>query len=100
MYETNNVYKIEGKEEILTQSFLKSYINEVKQNIIPELSDQAVSLSAALWNLLRQRDLHQKDSKMTKVLPVTIRTHESLIRLSTAHAKLLKMPYVEVYNVI
>jgi len=37
---------------------------------------------------------------MTKVLPVTIRTHESLIRLSTAHAKLLQMPYVEAYNVI
>lgn len=64
------------------------------------MTDEAVHLSAAFWNLLRQKDLYEKDSKAAKVLPVTIRTHESLIRLSTAHAKLLQMPYVEVYNVI
>ena len=34
--------------------------------------------------------------KDIRVLPVTIRTQEALIRLATAHAKLLMMPTVEV----
>lgn len=54
-YEKNNVYRIEGQDEILKQSYLKKYINYVKLNIIPELTDEAVELSASLWNLLRQK---------------------------------------------
>lgn len=54
-YEKNNVYRIEGQDEILTQSYLKKYINYVKLNIVPELTDEAVELSASLWNLLRQK---------------------------------------------
>lgn len=79
---------------------MKKYINYIKQNIIPELTDEAVDLSASLWNLLRQKDLGEKQTSDKKVLPVTIRTHESLIRLSTAHAKLHLSSYVEVPNVI
>ncbi len=89
IYEKNNVYKSEGKTEILTQHFFKRYIAHVKQNVVPELTDDAVTLCAALWSLLRDKDANEASSKGTKVLPVTIRTMESLIRLSTAHAKLL-----------
>ncbi len=67
---------------------------------MPELTDDAVELGASLWNLLRQKDMVDKESSNTRVLPVTIRTHESLIRLATAHAKLLQSSYVEVVNVI
>ena len=100
VYEKNNVYKTEGKTEILTQHFFKRYIAHIKQNIVPELTDDTVTLCAALWSLLRDKDANETGNKSTKVLPVTIRTMESLIRLSTAHAKLLQNETVEVEDVI
>ena len=100
VYEKNTVYKSEGKAEIVTQHFLKQYIAHVKQNVVPELTDNAVTMCAALWSLLRDKDANEANSNITKVLPVTIRTMESLIRLSTAHAKLLQNETVEVNDVI
>jgi DNA replicative helicase MCM subunit Mcm2 (Cdc46/Mcm family) len=49
---------------------------------------------------LRDKDANDRGNQNIKVLPVTIRTQESLIRLATAHAKLLQMHTVEVENVI
>ncbi|MCB0369538.1 MAG: hypothetical protein KDD45_08840 [Bdellovibrionales bacterium] len=37
---------------------------------------------------MRQRDQQEQKSSIKKVLPITIRSFETLIRLSTAHAKL------------
>jgi hypothetical protein len=56
VYEKNNVYKSEGKAEILTQQFFKRYVAHVKQNVVPELTDNAVTMCAALWSLLRDKD--------------------------------------------
>jgi DNA replication licensing factor MCM3 len=74
----------------LAQSYLKKYLNHIKQTVTPDLSDNAVELIASLWTLLRQKDANDREQSYTKVLPVTIRTQESLIRLATAHAKILQ----------
>jgi DNA replicative helicase MCM subunit Mcm2 (Cdc46/Mcm family) len=58
----------------LTQVFFKRYINHVKQTVVPELTDDAILLCAALWTLLRDKDANDRDSQNIKVLPVTIRT--------------------------
>lgn len=47
----------------------------------PVLGDDAVKHLSAAWNKMRLQEDKEKS------LPITVRTLESLIRLSTAHAK-------------
>lgn len=67
---------------------MRKYINHCKNNIHPQLTDHVVDLLAHMWTLLRQIDKNDRKTSYHKVLPITIRSHETLIRLSTAHAKL------------
>lgn len=53
-----------------------------------------------MWTVLRQKDLGERESIQTKVLPITIRSYETLIRLSTAHAKLRQSSSVELYDCV
>ena len=71
-FEKSNVFKSDAKTEILTQGFLKKYINYCKANVVPVLSNDSITLLSHLWSLLRQKDIcdHQ-----TKVLPITIRSY-------------------------
>ena len=84
----------------MEQGFLKKYISHCKYNIHPELTDSSVNLLSELWALLRQRDQHEKSTSMKKVLPITIRSFETLIRLSTAHAKLHMSNRIEVRDCV
>jgi len=53
------------------------------------LTNPCIDFLVNAWSALRQKDL--EDSNATggiRVLPITTRTYETLIRLATAHAKL------------
>ena len=75
MYEKSNVYKSDSKTEILTQGFLKKYINYCKATVQPVLSEDAIEFVARFWTELRQKDFNDKKAVSTKVLPITIRSY-------------------------
>lgn len=86
-----------GRESLplLSASFLRKYLLYIKQKEAPLLSDEASIFLRENWILLRKFD-HEltSKSKISHILPVTIRSLESLIRLATAYAKLRLSPAV------
>jgi DNA replication licensing factor MCM3 len=101
IYEKNNIYQSDSKsKEILTQGFLRRYITHCKTNVHPQLTDDAVDLLSHLWTLLRQADSKERTVTHNKVLPITIRSFETLIRLSTAHAKLHQFHEVKIKDCV
>ncbi|KAL1366353.1 hypothetical protein HN51_014191 [Arachis hypogaea] len=73
------------KRDTLTIKFLKKYIHYAKHRIQPELSDEASEQIATAYAELRSAN---SNAKTGGTLPITARTLETIIRLSTAHAKL------------
>lgn len=73
-----------SSDQILAVEFMKKYISVVKC-IKPKLSEQACELISNEYSRLRSQDSTESDVARTQ--PVTARTLETLIRLSTAHAK-------------
>ncbi|KAJ8762019.1 hypothetical protein K2173_006621 [Erythroxylum novogranatense] len=73
------------KRDTLTIKFLKKYIHYAKHRIQPELTDEASDHIAAVYAELRNAS---STAKTGGTLPITARTLETIIRLSTAHAKL------------
>lgn len=63
----------------LNHTFLKKYIHYAKQRIRPQLTEKASDAIAKYYTELRQFQSCPK---------VTVRMLETVIRLSTAHAKL------------
>lgn len=74
------------KKDALTIKFLKTYIHYAKNRIQPELTDEASDQIATAYAELRNASANAKTGGGT--LPITARTLETIIRLSTAHAKL------------
>ncbi|KAJ3677518.1 hypothetical protein LUZ60_003242 [Juncus effusus] len=74
--------KDEGR---LTVKFLKKYIHYAKHMTHPKLSDEASDHIATTYAELRDAG---KDTRTGGTLPITARTLETIIRLSTAHAKM------------
>ncbi|KAL6991429.1 DNA replication licensing factor MCM3 2 [Sarracenia purpurea var. burkii] len=74
------------KRDTLTIKFLKKYIHYAKHRIQPELTDEASDHIATAYAELRNASSNAKTGGGT--LPITARTLETIIRLSTAHAKL------------
>ncbi|EPS45334.1 hypothetical protein H072_702 [Dactylellina haptotyla CBS 200.50] len=70
--------------EILTIPFIKKYIQYAKQRIQPVLTHGASNYIVATYSGLRNDEV---ESNQRKTSPMTARTLETLIRLSTAHAK-------------
>ncbi|KAL2343669.1 hypothetical protein Fmac_004954 [Flemingia macrophylla] len=73
------------KRDTLTIKFLKKYIHYAKHRIQPELTDEASESIATAYAELRNAS---SNAKTGGTLPITARTLETIIRLSTAHAKL------------
>lgn len=71
-------------EQILSVQFMRKYIHLAKC-LKPRLTIEASDVIANEYSRLRSQDLD--DSHMARTQPVTARTLETLIRLSTAHAK-------------
>ncbi|KAJ9690958.1 hypothetical protein PVL29_013223 [Vitis rotundifolia] len=73
------------KRDTLTIKFLKKYIHYAKHRIQPELTDEASDHIATAYAELRNSN---SNAKTGGTLPITARTLETIIRLSTAHAKM------------
>jgi DNA replication licensing factor MCM3 len=82
-------------EKIISVKFMKKYIH-VAKNIKPTLSQDAVDLIAAAYTDLRDQDTSNLEN--AKTAPITARTLETLIRLSTAHAKARMSKIIEVVD--
>ncbi|GCF00065.1 MCM DNA helicase complex subunit [Zygosaccharomyces mellis] len=65
---------------IVTISFLRKYVQYAKERIVPQLTQEATDVIVRNYSDLR-------NDQNTKKSPITPRTLETLIRLSTAHAK-------------
>ncbi|XP_019392721.1 PREDICTED: DNA replication licensing factor MCM3 [Crocodylus porosus] len=72
------------KEKIVSMEFMRKYIH-VAKIIKPVLTEESASYIAEEYSRLRSQD--QISSDVARTSPVTARTLETLIRLSTAHAK-------------
>ena len=82
----------EHEEDVLTKEFLRKYIHYAKNRRPPELTEDAMDLISSEYASMR--------SKQTKRnLPVTARSLETLIRLSSAAAKARLSSSVEAVDV-
>ncbi|KAI9816225.1 MAG: MCM DNA helicase complex subunit [Pycnora praestabilis] len=72
------------KPEVLSIPFIKKYIQYAKSRIKPILTKGAVDHIVTTYSALRNDEL---EGNQRKTSPMTARTLETLIRLSTAHAK-------------
>ncbi|KAG6331169.1 hypothetical protein ID866_7918 [Astraeus odoratus] len=73
------------KVEVLSIAFIKKYIQYAKNRPLPVLTNGASNHIVNVYANLRNEDEGQTNKK--KTAPLTARTLETLIRLSTAHAK-------------
>ena len=92
VYENDFSTQIMGKEnkpsdDVLNRNFLKKFLSYAKSTIEPIMNDDAVEFLSSSYSLLRLKG-EEPDQAKEKKLPITARTLETLIRLSTAHAKL------------
>ena len=85
MYEKKNPNSKKDNKNVLTRDFLRKYIHYAKSKINPTLTKEATEYISLSWSKLREKSM--SDDIKRKVIPVTVRTLESLIRLSTAFAK-------------
>ncbi|XP_041336781.1 DNA replication licensing factor MCM3 [Pyrgilauda ruficollis] len=72
------------KEKVVSMEFMRKYIHVAKM-IKPVLTEEAASYIAEEYSRLRSQS--QMNSDIARTSPITARTLETLIRLSTAHAK-------------
>ena len=73
----------EGDDARLSTAFIKKYVHFAKMRIHPKLTDEASKRITMLYADLRAK----VDDGKGRTLPVTARTLETIIRLSSAHAK-------------
>ncbi|KAL0274617.1 UNVERIFIED_CONTAM: hypothetical protein PYX00_002708 [Menopon gallinae] len=72
------------KDQIINIKFMRKYILICK-NLRPKLSEEASEIISEEYSRLRTQDF--SNNAIARTQPITARTLETLIRLSTAHAK-------------
>ncbi|XP_069014841.1 DNA replication licensing factor MCM3 [Embiotoca jacksoni] len=72
------------KDKIVSKEFMRKYIHIAKA-VTPVLTEEAAKHIAEQYSRLRSQE--QMGADIARTSPVTARTLETLIRLSTAHAK-------------
>ncbi|KAJ1569323.1 MCM DNA helicase complex subunit, partial [Nowakowskiella sp. JEL0078] len=75
----------EQKIELLSLNFLKKFIHYAKSRVKPVLTEEAAEFISDLYTELRSQA--DGEERRYRTVPITPRTLETLIRLSTAHAK-------------
>ena len=80
-----NSHLSKEKKEILTNDFLKKYIHYAKSKFNPQLTKESTEFISKSWGKLREKSI--SDELKGKIIPITVRTLESLIRIATAFAK-------------
>jgi DNA replication licensing factor MCM3 len=73
------------RDRIVSMKFMRKYIHVAKE-MKPKLTREAADFIADEYSKLRNQDNLQQDS-IARTQPVTARSLETMIRLSTAHAK-------------
>ncbi|KAI0207386.1 Zygotic DNA replication licensing factor mcm3 [Lamellibrachia satsuma] len=73
------------KDEIVSMAFMKKYIHVAKV-MKPALTREAADFISEEYSKLRNQDNLQQ-SNLARTQPITARSLETMIRLSTAHAK-------------
>lgn len=73
--------KKKGKPDILTNDFLRKYIKFARSEYEPILTEEAADFIGTCYANIRSRAMNER------ALPITPRALETLIRLSSAHAK-------------
>ena len=81
----------------MTREFLKKYISFAKSQKMPELQQECIEYAAVFYATLRTKAQNYDPAKVS--VPITVRTLETMIRLSTAHAKLRLSKVVETSDV-
>ncbi|KAJ5170318.1 Nucleic acid-binding OB-fold [Penicillium coprophilum] len=85
MVDAANAGRRRGKQvEIISIPFIKKYIQYAKKRIMPVLTKGAADHVIATYSALRNDEI---TGNKRRTSPITPRTLETLIRLSTAHAK-------------
>merc|ERR1719491_1639596 len=84
--------RLRKKHKIFTTDFCKKYVDFAKKQYKPVLTDEACEAIANNYGELREEERSQ-------TLPITARCLETIIRLSTAHAKLRLSKIVEMVDV-
>ena len=80
------VLSVSQPVELVKISFLKKFISYAKARVKPDLTDGARELIVQHYAELRQK---QVDGSLA--VPITARSLETIIRLSTAHAKVRQL---------
>ena len=95
----NGLLHEDKNTEYLTQDFLKKYICYAKQKRNnPEMTEEATEYISSKWAELRR--IEKERQKLTIIMPISIRSLESMIRISTALAKLRLSKKVEKRDVV
>jgi len=99
-FEQFNRFLHEDKSvQYMKVEFLKKYILYAK-TVNPELTDETNDLICRKWAKLRSLDDNYAKNSGNRIIAQTIRSLESLIRLSTAYAKLRLSLKVDTVDVI